>query len=348
MVKKNKLFKLILSMILATLILSPIVGFSQPVPAPTTAKSPQVNWVIQTAETTTTNPFSKELMEMVRKVGERTNSKFKIRVLVAKEIGIDRGECPDALAKGSVDMAWLYTPVMSGIYSFLGVFDLPYLTTDQASALKVETAVRPMLNEAVKSAGYKIFPNGFFAWPPQDLLARKAIPNLGDLKGLKIRVWRAPDATLIKALGGEPVYMPISEVYTSMQRGVVGALNTGPQAMAENSMWEVGKYYYAIRLEPSGCWMGVNEKKWEGLPAEYKTILQEEVTNWQKRIMDNYDKEVGIQKQRLVDKGIIINEPKKAEVNAWQDAARTIWSTWAAKDPKNKQALDISTKALGF
>lgn len=350
--RKNKLLKVIAGFGLTVFLLSLIAGCAQPAPAPapapTAAEPPQVNWVIQTSETTNTNPYNVELVEMVRQVGARTNGKFNIRVLLAKEIGIDRGEFPDALAKGAIDMAWLYTPVMSGIYSFLGVFDLPYLTTDQTSAFKVEAATRPMFEEAVKGAGYMILPNGFHAWLPQDLLARNPIPNLADLSGLKIRVWRAPDADLIQALGGEPVYMPISEVYTSMQRGVVDALNTGPQAMVENSMWEIGKAYYAIRLEPSGSWTAVNDTKWANLPAEYKTILQEEVANYQQRIMAKYDKEADKQKQTLADKGITINEPKDAEVKAWRDAARAIWDTWAAKDPKNKQALDIATKALGY
>ena len=340
--KKNKNFILIVNLSVAILMLSLVMA------GPTFAESPKVDWVFQTSETTLTNPFTKEVVVMASKVSERTDKKFNIRVLVAKEIGIDRNEFPDALATGAIDMAWLLSPVMSGIYSFLGVFDLPNLTTDQASAIKVDEAVQPMLADAVKDAGYKILPNGLFAWLPQDLLAREPIPNLADLKGLKIRVWRAPDAELINTLGGEAIYMPITEVYTSMQRGVVDALNTGPQAMVENSMWEVGKYYYAIRLEPGVTWTAVNEKKWENLPAEYKTILLEELADCQKRIMDSYDKEVGRQKQILADKGITINEPSEAEIKAWVEASRSLWDTWAAKDPKNKEALEGATKALGL
>lgn len=312
------------------------------------ASLPQVNWVFQTSETTITNPFSIEYVEMTRKIGARTDGKFNIRLLVAKEIGIDRDEFPQALARGTIDMAWLYSPVMSGVFSFLGVFDLPYLTTDQDSVFKVNNAVWPMLMEATKDAGYLIFSNGLHAWPPQDLLAKDRIADLANLRGLKIRVWRAPDATLIKALGGEPVYMPIAEVYLAMQRGVVQALNTGPQAMVENSMWEIGKYYYAIRLEPGCSWTAVNKKKWEDLPEEYKKVLNEEVAAATKRIREKYDKEVNRQKGILKDKGVVIIEPSKREIDAWRKAAQSIWNSWAEKNPKNKQALELALKALGF
>ena len=68
------------------------------------ASLPQVNWVLQTSETTITNPFSIEYVEMTRRIGARTEGKFNIRILVAKEIGIDRDEFPQALARGTLDM----------------------------------------------------------------------------------------------------------------------------------------------------------------------------------------------------------------------------------------------------
>ena len=323
-----------------------LAGHAQPAAA--ASHLPQVNWVLQTSETTLTNPFSVEYAEMTRRISDRTEGKFKVRILVAKEIGIDRNEFPQALARGTIDMAWLYSPVMSGVYSFLGVFDLPYLTTDQDSVFKVNDVIWPMLAEATKDAGYVFMPNSVFAWLPQDILMKDKVDNLGDLRGLKVRVWRSADAALIKALGGEPVTMPIAEVYLAMQRGVVQGLNTGPQAMVENSMWEVGKYYYSVRLEPSCAWTAVNKQKWDALPQEYKKVLEEEVTAATKRIRDKYDTEVNKQKSALIAKGIVIREPSKAEVDAWRKAAAPNWNTWVEKSPKNKVALDLSKKALGF
>lgn len=354
--KSKRLFKLVLGIALAALLVPLIVSCAAPAPAPAPkpapapAELPSVSWVLQTSETSLTgNPFSAELVETLRRITARTGGKFTIRQLIAKEIGIDRDEFPTALAKGTIDLAWLYTPVMSGIYSFLGVFDLPYLTTDQYTVFKAYETLKPMIDEAIKGSGYTVVPPGIFhAWLPQDLLSRDRIANLADLKGLKVRIWRALDAELIKALGGEPVYMPIAEVYTAMQRGVVQALNTGPQAMVENSLFEAGKNYYAVRLEPGGAWTCVNDKKWEALPNEYKTVLMEEMVAGMKKIQGWYDKEADKWKLLLVVKGVTVNEPTKAEMDVWRSKGRVIWDSWAAKAPKNKQALDLVTKALGY
>jgi len=290
-----------------------------------------------------------EFAEMARRVGARTDGKFNIRVVLAKELGIDRDEFPQAVSEGTVELAWLYTSVAGGIFPFTGVFNLPYLTTDQRSVMLVEEAIRPMLIEAMKPAGYTILPpTQFFAFLPQDILSRDLIPDLANLDGLKIRVWRDLDGDVIKLLGGEPIYMPFAEVYTAMQRGVVDALNTGPQAMAANSMWEIGKHYYAIRLEPGGAYTVVNNEKWLSLPPEYQTILMEEGVANQIRLQDKYDGQADIEKQTLVDHGITINEPSQAEIDAWRNAASQIWDKWAKEDPQNQKALDLCKKAMGF
>ena len=115
-----------------------------PTPAPAPAEAPYVSWVLQTSETSLTNPYCLEVLDMSRRVASRTDGKFNIRILLAKEIGIDRDEFPAALAQGTIDMAWLYSPVMEGLHSFLGIFGLPYLTTDQYSCFKAEEATRAM------------------------------------------------------------------------------------------------------------------------------------------------------------------------------------------------------------
>jgi TRAP-type C4-dicarboxylate transport system substrate-binding protein len=286
---------------------------------------------------------------MAERIAERTDGKFNIRVVMAKELGIDRDEFSQALAEGTIEMAMLYNSVMGGIFPFLGVFNLPYLTTDQRSCFLVEEAIRAMFFDALKDSGYLVIPpDSFHCWPPQDILSREPIPNLADLSGLKVRVWRDLDGELIRALGGEAVYMPVAEVYVAMQRGVMDALNTGPQSMVANSMWEIGKHYYAVRLEPGGCWNSVNEEEWASLPNEYKMVLIEENATTIQTLQNQYDGLSGEKKAVLAEHGVIINEPSQAEIDAWRNVAFTIWDKWAKEDPQNQVALDLAKKALGL
>jgi TRAP-type transport system periplasmic protein len=308
---------------------------------------PTLNWVLQTVETSLTDPRVEECVKFADRVAQRTDGKFNIRVTLAKELGIDRDEFPQALANGSIEMAWLNTSVMGGILPYTGIFNLPYLTTDQDSCLTAAEAISDMVFEDMKKLGYQpIPPNSFFVFATQDLLSKDPIPNLADLSGLNIRVWRDLDAKLIQTLGGTPIYMPVTDVYVAMQRGVVDAVNTGPNGMVMASLWEVGKHYYAVELEPSGAWVGVNNEKWEKLPTEYKKIVEEENTAMIKAMYDKHETSTIEQQNILVKNGVIIHQLSEEEIKVWRDAGKPIWEEWAQQDPRNQKALDATMKAL--
>lgn len=317
----------------------------------TAAELPTLNWVLQTVETSLTDPRVEECVKFADRVAQRTDGKFKIRVVLAKELGIDRDEFPQAVGSGTIEMAWLNTSVTGGIssLSYTGLFNLPYLTVDQDTCLTAAEAINDMVFEDMKALGYQpLPPNSFFVFTPQDLLSKNPIPNLADLSGIKVRVWRDLDAKLIQSLGGSPVYMPVTEVYIAMQRGVVDAVNTGPNGMVMASLWEVGKYYYAVGLEPSGSWIVANNKKWNDLPPEYKKIIEEENVAMIKAMYDKYLTSTREQQDILVKNGVMINQPSQEEIKAWRDAGKPIWEEWAQQDPRNRKALDAAIKALNL
>lgn len=308
---------------------------------------PTLNWVLQTSETSLTDPRISECVKFADRVAQRTEGKFNIRVILGKEIGIERDEFPQALADGSVEMAWLYSSVIGGVLPYTGVFNLPFLTKDQKTTLKVEEAIREMVFEDMNKLGYRpLPPDCFFVFPPQDLISKVPIPNLADLSGLKIRVWRDLDGKLIQSLGGSPIYMPSGETYVAMQRGVVDVVNTGPVGMVDMSLYEIGKDYYAIGLQPSGAWLGVNNQKWNELPDIYKKIVEEENVAMLDAMYAKWESSTKEQQDILVKNGVIIHKPAESEIKAWEEKAAPIWEEWAQKDPKNQKALDAAKKAL--
>src|SRR5690606_35556297 len=56
------------------------------------------------------------------------------------------------------------------------------------------------------------------------------VDSLDDLAGLKIRVASAPMSELVTAWGATPVFMPVTELYTALQTGVVDGAVIDPGA----------------------------------------------------------------------------------------------------------------------
>src|SRR6266699_2729924 len=56
----------------------------------------------------------------------------------------------------------------------------------------------------------------------RNMYSKREIKNIGDMKGLKVRVQATPtEDTMFPAYGAQIVHMPFGSVYTSLQTGVV-------------------------------------------------------------------------------------------------------------------------------
>jgi TRAP-type C4-dicarboxylate transport system substrate-binding protein len=81
---------------------------------------------------------------------------------------------------------------------------------------------------------------------------------------------------VVKALGAVPVNMPITNVYTSLERGVIDAFFAGPSASFSFKLNEVVK---AITTGGPGgnlpLIIVMNKKSYEALSPEHKKIIDE-------------------------------------------------------------------------
>ncbi|MBG0775194.1 MAG: TRAP transporter substrate-binding protein [Desulfovibrionaceae bacterium] len=113
----------------------------------------------------------------------------------------------------------------------------------------------------------------------------KKVNTVDDLKGMKLR-FPGLAGKIYAKLGASVVLLPGSEVYTSMERGVIDATDwVGPHLDKRMGLARVAKfYYYPGWQEPTGYTEVVfNKKAHEELPADLKAILDAaaaEVTSW--------------------------------------------------------------------
>lgn len=103
----------------------------------------------------------------------------------------------------------------------------------------------------------------------------KEINTINDLKGLKIRMPGLAGRVLAKA-GAAVVLIPGGEIYTSIERGAIDAVNwIGPAHDMKMGFHKVTKYYYGPGWqEPSGrTELMINKEAYESLPTELQKIV---------------------------------------------------------------------------
>ncbi|MCK5516710.1 MAG: TRAP transporter substrate-binding protein DctP, partial [Desulfobulbaceae bacterium] len=108
---------------------------------------------------------------------------------------------------------------------------------------------------------------------------RKEINSLEDLKGLKMRIPGLAGEVFAK-LGVNVTNIPAGELYTSLDRGTIDALEwIGPGMDIKMGFHKVAPYYYTGWHEPaSELQFLVNKRAFDKLPAEYQVILKTAMT----------------------------------------------------------------------
>jgi TRAP-type C4-dicarboxylate transport system substrate-binding protein len=109
--------------------------------------------------------------------------------------------------------------------------------------------------------------------------------GLPDLTGMKIRSSPAY-RDFIKVLGGTAVVMPITQIYTALERGVVEGAGGDLDSVQEWGLYKFLKYWIDPPFNMAGIVIIANAKKWDGLPPKVRDLIQSTAMEYEKVTMD--------------------------------------------------------------
>lgn len=110
----------------------------------------------------------------------------------------------------------------------------------------------------------------------QSILMTKSKPirTIDDLRGMKVRTPSAMQSKVVRALGGTPIDMPVTEMYNALDRGVVDALWVPATTIIDFKLNEVVRYYTTgLPSTRSPFFLVMNKAKYEALPVDLRQVL---------------------------------------------------------------------------
>jgi len=155
--------------------------------------------------------------------------------------------------------------------------------------------------------------------------AKKAVRNLEDLKGVKVRAV-GKTADTLEALGGAPVPLELADTYEALRRGVIeGCL--GPLEQLKG--WRLGELtkYVTASWQVGSCntfYAVMNKEKWDALPADLKKIFDETAAEFKIRhaqAWNEIDRE-GI--EFLKSRGGQVIQLPEGEARRWEKAVEPV------------------------
>ena len=255
--------------------------------------------------------------------------KVKVEVYPSSQLFGDAKEL-EALLLGDVQ---LLAPSVSKFDRYtkkLQVFDLPFLFTDIDAVGRFQKSKAGIdLLSAVRSKnilGLAYWHNGM----KQLSTNRDRLVRPEDAKDLKYRIQNSDVLEAqFRAIGGNPQKMAFSEVYQSLQTGVVdGQENTWSNIWTQK-FHEVQKTIAVTNHGLVTYMVVTNAKWWDGLPADIRKGLAEamdEATAFvNKRAAELNDRDM----LRIADAGKAkIQKLKKEDVAEWRKAMAPVWKKY--------------------
>jgi TRAP-type C4-dicarboxylate transport system substrate-binding protein len=184
---------------------------------------------------------------------------------------------------------------------------------------------------------------------PVGLWSRVEIKDLTNLGNLTVRAWDEATSDIIKALGGVPIIMPVTEVYTGLQRGVIQAVLTGAPAMLNVSAQELCKFGYLVSLAPACVNIAYNLKAFESLPKDYQKVFQEEAKNFEAHMARIQPEEDNKSLAKMKAAQVKLISPTAEEMAKVKEKVKPLWTRWVDKTgPLGGEAYRAAAGSLGI
>ncbi len=198
---------------------------------------------------------------------------FKVEIYPNAQLGGDR-ELLEGCQAGDISMVMQATAPQVSFIPQLAVFDMPCALTDPDAATKALSAgaFRTKISTYYDKAGLKLVqlvPSAF-----RDMSSNKAVRNMDDFKGIKIRTMENPyHLAFWKALGANPTPLAFSELYIALQQNMVQAQENPVEVLIASKLGEVQKYVILTHHILFINTVVMNKKLYDGMPADLQKLI---------------------------------------------------------------------------
>lgn len=271
-------------------------------------------------------------LEYSKRLKEKSNGAVDFQVYTSSVLGTN-DEMVQGVQIGTIDMT-IVTP--SGVSDMgapsLRLLSLPYLfgSYDQYYKTVFGEIGEKLLQEVTDNIqgiyGFSFLPDSgrnFFN-------NIKPVTCIEDIQGMKLRVMPyAIDSDMAAAIGFSATPISWSEVYQSIQSGVVDGAENPLSGYDGNSLYEVAPYltldchYYSCPV------LMMSDKTWNRLPDNTKTLLKETwleiIDDWYVPNMEEYENTLLAKFEEL---GVTVSTITDYE--KWVEAVEPVWEKYGA------------------
>ncbi|WP_341740801.1 TRAP transporter substrate-binding protein [Trueperella pyogenes] len=289
-----------------------------------------------------THPMAKAIDEIfVSEIEKESGGKLKAEVFHSGQLG-NEGDLWDGVRNGTIEMVLIGTPMNQEFPKML-ISDWPFLYRDLDHAKKVWTGD---IAKEMSDSFHEAFPTTYIlGWGPNSartFSSSKKLTGIEDFKGQKFRMpSNEIHIGLAENLGASAQVIPLGDLFTSLETGVVDGQDNGMVTIISEGFNEVQKYVYESNHIVATLEMITSANFLDGLSEENQKIIRTAAAKASEAAWMSYIENVGQERKFLEDKGVTVTAVDKTERERLIDATKPVVDKLIAN---NDWAEDLTSR----
>jgi len=233
-------------------------------------------WKMQTYQASPNpDPPVNAMKRFIALVNQRSNGSLVIHPYYDGELGIKPVDYLKAVRSGAIEIALTYDGYYSGEIPACGLSQFLWVGASHEKMKSLgNDVIAPAFDRALK-ARYNSFLLWFNHTGAANTFFKDKIDNYFDLKGKKVRVFSKATADYFGMLNASGVTIPFSDLYMSLQKGVVDGWYSTRTYMTPLKLYEVTNYYVNDEVIVGYYSWVVNQDAFNKLPANLQGIVKQ-------------------------------------------------------------------------
>lgn len=269
----------------------------------------------------------------MERVTELTDGQVQFEHYPAEQLG-KSADLISLTADGVADIAFYSpgynpskTPISSALYAMPGLYDSSEDISTIVDNLTKESPIleTDFLNNGVRPIMTVFTPSyGIFT-------TDKEVKVPGDIKGLKLKAAGGVSNESLAYMGANPLTIPVSDLYSSMERNVVDGMHSYFQDVVVYNLEGILNYAtIGMHFGGSGPGYAINEDLYQSLPENVQDAIMQAGEEVVESGSKEYDK-VNKESMEQVKEDFTIHELTEDERTQWEDTFEEFNQIWIDK-----------------
>lgn len=278
------------------------------------------------------NGHAKFLAPWAKQVEAESGGRIRIDIFPAMQLGGAPSQLYDQARDGIADIVWTLPGNTPGRFPLIEAFELPFVPS--RSALVNSQAVQDFAQQPLLTNEFReVHPLCVWAHDHGLLHTNRQVRTLEDLRGLKLRFPTRLAGEALKALGANPIGMPIRQVPHALVQRVIDGCVVPWDVVPEIKLHETLKFHTEIPGSPTlyttTFVLAMNKARYGGLPADLKTVLDrnsgQAAATMAGRMWDSEGVTVG---KMVKGRGNTVTVLSPEETGRWRKATASVIDGW--------------------